>query len=122
MVIRESDWLEPDTTAPLTIPDSILPNRVARILGQLRALIRHESTNRKSGEALNVRDTVSLLAYSPRLLRSVPEFSGGVPIIVQYPLQLPVPVYMDCMEKGDEMTVSWLVRKSSLSTSSLYLH
>jgi hypothetical protein len=109
VVIRESTWLEPDTNAPLTLPDSIMPQRQARIPGQLRAFIRHETVYREPGKVLNDHDTVSLLAYSQRLRRSIPEFSGGVPIIVQYPLQLIPLAYMDCMEKSEAMTISWTV-------------
>lgn len=119
VVIRESLWLKPDTAAPLILPDGIMPNRQASIPGQLKALIRHEKTPRESGEVLNSRDTVSLIGYSPRLRRSIPEFSGGVPIIVQYPLELTPPAYMDCMEKSDEMTVSWTVRIPRVRLSAL---
>lgn len=109
VVIRSSTWLEPDTTTPIILPDSIMPNERAEIPSQLRALIRHEVKHRDSGERLNERDTVSLLAYSERLHRAIPEFSGGVHIIIQYPLQLACKSYVDCMEKGDEMTMSWTV-------------
>jgi len=118
VVIRESSWLEPDTTAPLTLPDSIMPSCRASIPGQLRAFIRHERTDRESGIPLYARDTVSLLSYSERLRRSVPEFSGSVPIIIQYPLELIAPAHMDAMEKGDEMTVSWMVTYSHFSVDS----
>lgn len=109
VVIRNSRWLEPETTAPLNIPNSILPGHQAKIPGQLRALIRHEQTQRKSGQQLLDNDTVMLLAYSERLRRAVPEFSGAVPISIQYPLQLMSPAYMNCMTKADEMEISWIV-------------
>jgi hypothetical protein len=121
VVIRSSAWLEPDTTAPLILPDSISPNGRVAIPGRLQALIRHERTSRESGEILNERDTVSLLGYSERLHRSIPEFSGNIPIVVQYPLQLARPVYMDCMEKCDEMTISWMVISLPVQLSVVYL-
>lgn len=122
MVIRESPWLQPDTTAPLSFPDSIKPNQPARISGQLRALICHETVPREQGVVLRGTDTVSLLGYSERLHRSIPEFSGGVPIVVQYPLQLTVPAYMDCMTKSDEMMVSWMVCGLHTFFIIIYLH
>lgn len=109
VVIRESQWLKPDTSAPLSIPNSIPSSHQATIPGQLRAFIRHEQSERKSGEQLLGNDTVTLLAYSERLERAVPEFSGAVPIIIQYPLQFPYPAYINCMTKADEMTMSWIV-------------
>jgi hypothetical protein len=109
VVIRDSLWLEPDATAPLIVPNSIPPNHQATIPGQLKALIRHERHARKSGEQLNGNDTITLLAYSERLKRAVPEFSGAYPIVIQYPLQLPWPAYINCMTKADEMTMSWNV-------------
>lgn len=109
VVIRASQWLVPDISAPLILPDSIPPGGQVRVPGELWAFIRHEWVRRNSGQALYAKDTVSLQAYSERLNRTVPEFSGGVDIIVQYPLQLSKPTYMDCMTKADEMTIAWLV-------------
>jgi hypothetical protein len=74
VVIRSSAWLEPDTTAPLILPDSISPNGRVAIPGRLQALIRHERTSRESGEILN--------GFSERLHRSIPEFLGNIPIVV----------------------------------------
>jgi hypothetical protein len=110
VVIRESRWLEPDTSDPLILPDSILPGHQAVIPGTLRALIRHETVPRGSGKALVDDEVVSLLGYSERLRRSIPEFSGGSSIVIQYPLQLSLPSYIDCMTKVEEMTISWTVR------------
>lgn len=117
IVIKASAWLAPDISAPLILPDSIPSGGRFRVPGKLRAFIRHESAPRPSGQALHANDTVSLQAYSERLNRVVPEFSGGVPIIVQYPLQMSAPQYMDCMTKGDEMTVAWLVTYSKIHIS-----
>jgi hypothetical protein len=71
VVIRDCPWLAPDTSAPLALPDSILPNRRAKVPGQLRALVRYKTTHREPG-------VVSLLAYSQRLYRSIPEFNVAV--------------------------------------------
>lgn len=109
IVIRSSTCLEPETSGPLNLPDSIVPGGRVVVPGQLRALIRPEKNHRADGEELLLEDNVSLLAYSERLVRSIPEFSGGVPIIVQYPLQVPRPVYMNCLQKGDEMAIKWMV-------------
>lgn len=109
VVIRKSEWLEPETIAPLTIPDSIPIGEEVTVPGRLRAFIRHEQSPRVSGERLNAKDVVKLLAYSERLKREVPEFSGAVPIVVQYPLHLPYPAYINCMTKAQGMRMSWIV-------------
>jgi hypothetical protein len=109
VVIKESQWLKPETSTPLDIPNSIPPTHKATIPGQLRAFIRHEQSGREHGTQLLMNDTVILLAYSERLERKVPEFSGAVPIVVQYPLQFPYPAYLNCMTKADKMTMSWMV-------------
>jgi hypothetical protein len=109
VVVRESQWLKPETSTPLDIPNSIPPNHQVTIPGQLRAFIRHEQKRRKHGTQLLGKDTVTLLAYSERLKREVPEFNGGVPIIIQYPLQFSYPAYINCMTKADKMKMSWIV-------------
>lgn len=121
VVIKASQWLAPDVSTPLLLPDSIPPGGQVRVPGELWAFIRHERVRRNSGQALYASDTVSLQAYSARLNRIVPEFSGGVPIIVQYPLQLSKPTYMDCMTKADEMTIAWLVIYPFTRTSYIVL-
>src|ERR1700753_509207 len=110
VVVRETPWLRPDVSAPLTIPDSIQPGRLARVPGQLKAFIIHETSPRTPGVRLYEKETVSLLGYSERLNRAVPEFAGGVNIVIQCPLQLSAPAYMDCMTKVEQMSISWMVR------------
>jgi len=123
VVIRNSQWLEPETSAPLNMPNSIPPNHKAIIPGQIRALIRHEKSQRKSGQQLLESDTVILLAYSERLQRAVSEFSGGVQVKIQYPVQLTSPAYMNCMTKEDQMEISWIVSFVCLSlVSSILVH
>ena len=111
IVINNSIWLEPDWLNPLIVLDSIEPNTSAMVPGQLKAFIRHETNNRISGARLCAKDAISLLAYSERLRRRVPEFSTTLPIVIQYPLRLPAPAYLDCITNADEMSISWKVRK-----------
>jgi len=118
VIIRESPWLDPDTTNPLVIPDSILSGQTARIPGELRAFIRHETSSRGPGEKLECEHTVSLLAYSSRLHRSIPEFWGGVSITIQYPIVLPPPSCMDCMTKDNEMRITWTVSIAAVKSES----
>lgn len=109
IVIRQSQWLQPETTTPIVLPNSIPIGQEIMVPGQLKALVRHEQSPRGSGQQLLANDTIRLLAYSERLKRAVPEFSGGVPIVIQYPLKLASPAFVDCMTKADEMTMSWIV-------------
>jgi hypothetical protein len=109
VVIRDSSWLTPDISHTLILPDAILPGGQVTIPGQLRAQICHETTPRESGSPLSELDTVSLLCYSERLRRAVPELSGGYEFKVEYPLRLGRPTCMDCMTRNDEMAVYWTV-------------
>lgn len=88
-----------------------MPNRQGRVSGELRALIRHEKKRRGPGITFQNKEIVSLLAYSPRLCRAIPEFTWRSRIVVQYPVQLIPPTYMDCMEKGNEMITTWTVQE-----------
>jgi hypothetical protein len=109
VLIRASPWLQPDTSTPLTIPDSIRPNQEVLIPGQLRAFIRHEWRDRLPGQALLDTETVSLIGYSERLCRLIPEFSGGVKIDIRYPIEMTAPIYHNCITKAHKRTASYSV-------------
>ena len=109
VVIRGTQFLAADTSAPLVMPGSIPPNTSVGVPGELKAFIRQEGTARNPGQVLRVEDTVSLIGYSERLCREIPEFSNGTKLIIQYPVQLASPAHLDCMTKAEEMTISWMV-------------
>lgn len=108
LVIQGTPWLAPDTSVPLII-NSIPPYTTVQIRGTLKAFIRHEGCARDPGTQLYAKDVVKLLAYSERLRRAVPDFCDGANILIQYPVRLLPPNFLDCMTKADKMTASWVV-------------
>ena len=101
------------------LPDGIPPNQEVRIPGILKALILHETKPQAPGNSLCADETVSLLAYSKRLSRAIPEFSGRHHIKIQYPLKLGPPRYLDCVTKDDQARVSWTVSHTLICHSNL---
>jgi hypothetical protein len=109
VLVRGTKWLEP-VPEPLELPVGIPPGHSVQVPGILKALVRNEVAPRDSGTLLRAQDMVSLRAYSMRLQRDVPEFSGSVPVVYQYPLLMTTPKYLDCVAKGDTVRFSWTVR------------
>ncbi|KAK4176545.1 hypothetical protein QBC36DRAFT_301015 [Triangularia setosa] len=112
ILVRGTKWLEP-ILEPLEIPAEIPPGHSVKVPGVLKAWIKNETVDRSSGTLLHAQDTVSLRAYSQRLQRDVPEFSGGVGIVCQYPLLMTTPKYLDSVAKGDIVTFSWTIQNIS---------
>ncbi|KAK0669848.1 hypothetical protein QBC41DRAFT_346031 [Cercophora samala] len=112
ILVRGTKWLEP-ILEPLDIPAEIPPGHSVKVPGVLKAWIKNETVDRGSGTLLRAQDTVSLRAYSQRLQRDVPEFSGGVAIVCQYPLLMTTPKYLDSVAKGDIVTFSWTIQNIS---------
>ncbi|KAK0744771.1 hypothetical protein B0T21DRAFT_92973 [Apiosordaria backusii] len=112
ILVRGTKWLEP-ILEPLEIPPEIPPGQSVKVPGVLKAWIKNETVDRSSGTLLRAQDTVSLRAYSQRLQRDVPEFSGGVGIVCQYPLLMTTPKYLDSVAKGDIVTFSWTIQNIS---------
>ncbi|KAK4165576.1 hypothetical protein QBC43DRAFT_315491 [Cladorrhinum sp. PSN259] len=112
VLIRGTKWLEP-VPEPLELPVAILPGHSVQVPGKLRAFIKNETSPREPGTLLQAKDTVSLRAYSMRLQRDVPEFSGRIDITCQYPLLMTTPKYLDCVAKGDIVRFSWTIQNIS---------
>ena len=106
---------------PLLVPGGIPPGHSVEVPGVLKALIRNETKPRQLGTLLNAPDTVSLRAFSPRLQRDVPEFTGQLvlPVVYKYPLLMTTPKSLDCVSKGDTVTFSWTVQNISTKAHGL---
>ncbi|KAM7206582.1 hypothetical protein V8F20_002708 [Naviculisporaceae sp. PSN 640] len=111
--IRPTPWLEPDMTQLVELPLDIPPGATMRVPGCIRALVRKESSQRRAGKLFRAEDTVSLVAFSKRLKRRVPEFSGSKQVVYQYPVSMSRPKFLDAVTIGDRVKFSWTVRNIS---------
>jgi hypothetical protein len=114
VLIHGTHWLSPIASEPIYLPTDIPPGTTVDVPGVLRAFIMQERAPRQPGQLLYASDNVQLIATATKLNRTLPDFSGGTKITVRYPLELDAPKYLDCVEKGDEVTFSWVVRIISL--------
>lgn len=114
--IGATPWLEPDLTQLLELPRGIPPGAAVAVPGVLRALIRNEHDQRPAGAFFHAEDTVSLVAYSQRLRRRVPEFRGSQPVVYQYPLIMSTPKFLDAVAIGDRVKFSWMVRHTLITS------
>ena len=115
VLIHGTHWLEPVDSEPVFLPHDIKPGQIVQVPGVLRAFISHERSSRGSGQMLHATDEVQLIATATRIGRTLEDFSGKTQIVVRYPLELDAPKYLDCVEKGNEVTFSWVVSWMPLS-------
>jgi hypothetical protein len=73
-----------------------------------------ERAPRQPGQLLYASDNIQLIATATKLNRTLPDFSGSTKITIRYLLELDAPRYLDCVEKGDKVIFSWVVRIISL--------
>jgi hypothetical protein len=111
ILIHGTHWLDPIISEPVRVPKDIKPGQTVLVPGTLKALICHERSTRGPGQLLHATDEVQLIATATRLGRTLPDFSGKTQIVIRYPLELDAPKYLDCVEKGDEVTFSWTVSR-----------
>jgi hypothetical protein len=110
VLIHGTHWLDPIASEPIFLPRDIPPGATVEVPGVLRAFILQERAPRKPGQLLYASDGIQLIATATQLQRTLPDFSGSTQITIRYPLELGAPRYLDCVEKGDEVTFSWVVR------------
>jgi hypothetical protein len=109
VLIHGTHWLDPIATEPVFLPKSISVGETVDAPGVLRAFIMQERSPRNAGYTFSELDKVQLIATAMRLDRTLPDFSGGTQIAIQYPLELDAPTYLDCVAQGDQVTFSWTV-------------
>jgi hypothetical protein len=120
ILIQGTQWLEPVESAPVIVPFSILPGDTVEVPGTTRAFIRNETSPRAPGVPLRIQDQVTLIAtFFKRLVRSIPGFSGSQFYNIGYPLELTPPKCLDCVQKGDRVRFSWVLRNVSRKTYGL---
>jgi hypothetical protein len=111
VMVRETEWLQPDSQEVLHIPPDVQPGQTVTLPGSLRASIKNESEPRKPGN-LYVKHEIGLMAYFERTSTPIPEFYGGQPIIYSYPLAIEDLFYSGCITEGQVARFSWTVRLS----------
>jgi hypothetical protein len=121
VLIHGTHWLEPIISEPVYLPKSIPVGATVDVPGVLRAFIMQERSPRAPGQLLLSSDEIQLIATAVRMTRTLPEFSGSTKILIQYPLQLDPPRYLDCIAQGDQVTFSWTVSAENKSGSGIYL-
>jgi hypothetical protein len=109
ILIQGTQWLDPIVSEPVFLPKDIRPGQTVTVPGRLRAFILQERSQRRPGQLLHATDEVELTATATRLDRAIPDFCGSTKITIRYPLELDAPKFLDCVEKGDEVTFSWIV-------------
>jgi hypothetical protein len=109
VLIHGTHWLDPIVTEPVVLPKSIPVGETVDVPGVLRAFIMQERSPRNAGQAFSESDEIQLIATAMVLDRTLPDFSGGTKIAIQYPLELDAPKYLDCVAQGDQVTFSWTV-------------
>ena len=109
VLVHGTHWLEPIINEPVYLPTSIPVGATVDVPGVLRAFIMQERSPRAPGQLLLSSDEIQLIATAVRMNRTLPEFSGSTKILIQYPLQLDPPRYLDCVAQGDQVTFSWTV-------------
>lgn len=114
VLIQGTKFLEPITSEPLELPRSIQPGQEVEVPGVLRAYIRNEWAEKPLGLMLKATEFVTLVAYfNERLNRPLPKFCGPADILIQYPLVLDPPTYLDCVAKGDTVRFRWVLHNNS---------
>ncbi|KAH7356021.1 hypothetical protein BKA66DRAFT_256362 [Pyrenochaeta sp. MPI-SDFR-AT-0127] len=114
VLIQGTKFLEPITTEPIELPRSIQPGQEVEVPGVLRAYIRNEWAEKPLGLMLKATEFVTLVAYfNERLNRPLPKFCGQADILIQYPLVLDPPTYLDCVAKGDKVRFKWVLHNNS---------
>jgi hypothetical protein len=121
VLIHGTHWLDPIVSEPVYLPKSIPVGATVDVPGVLRAFIMQERSPRAPWQLLRSSDEIQLIATAVRMNRSLPEFSGSTKIVIEYPLQLDPPRYLDCMAQGDQVTFSWTVSVGSTSVFAFHL-
>lgn len=114
VLIQGTKFLEPIISEPIELPRSIQPGQEVEVPGILRAYIRNEWADKPLGLMLKATEFVTLVAYfDQRLNRPLPSFCGQADILIQYPLVLDPPTYLDCVAKGDKVRFKWVLHNNS---------
>ena len=121
VLVHRTHWLEPIINEPVYLPTSIPVGATVDVPGVLRAFIMQERSPRAPGQLLLSSDEIQLIATAVRMNRTLPEFSGSTKILIQYPLQLDPPRYLDCVAQGDQVTFSWTVSAENTLGFGIYL-
>ena len=121
VLVHGTHWLEPIINEPVYLPTSIPVGATVDVPGVLRAFIMQERSPRAPGQLLLSSDEIQLIATAVRMNRTLPEFSGSTKILIQYPLQLDPPRYLDCIAQGDQVTFSWTVSVGKYIRFVIYL-
>lgn len=112
-VLEDNVWLQPVDS--LELPRHIQVGECVQVPGEIKALIRSETHQRKPGQRLYIpRYQVRLVAvFDERLNRSLPEFhpitSEGKSIDIRYPIELYPPNELECVPKGEVIRFDWTV-------------
>lgn len=112
VLIHGSMWLDP-IQDPVYIPSGIQPGETVEVPGVLRAFIQQERSRRQMGVTFSATDDLKLIGVMPGINRVLPEFCGATTIKIGYPLELEAPRYLNSVERGSNVTFSWVLRNVS---------
>lgn len=109
VLIRSTAWFDPLIDEPAYLPNSIFPGETVSIRGEVRAFIRQEGQVRPPGVIFQAVDQLDLVAIMPGINRALPEFFQPVAVSIGYPLELEAPSYLSSVQRGNDVTFSWMV-------------
>lgn len=113
VLIRSTAWFDPLIDEPAYLPNSIFPGETVSIRGEVRAFIRQEGQVRPPGVIFQAVDQLDLVAIMPGINRALPEFFQPVAVSIGYPLELEAPSYLSSVQRGNDVTFSWMLRNIS---------
>jgi hypothetical protein len=108
VLIHGGMWLDP-IQEPVYLPLGIQPGETVEVPGVLRAFIQQERSQRPMGVKFSATDEIKLIGVMPGINRVLPDFCGSTSIKIAYPLELEAPRYLNSVERGNNVTFSWVV-------------
>jgi len=108
VLIHGSMWLDP-IPEPVYLPVGIQPGETVEVPGVLRAFIQQERAPRQMGVKFSATDEMKLIGVMPGIDRVLPDFCGATTINISYPLELEAPRFLNSVERGSNVTFSWMV-------------
>ncbi|CUS12727.1 unnamed protein product [Tuber aestivum] len=112
VLIHGSMWLDP-IPEPVYLPVGIQPGETVEVPGVLRAFIQQERAPRRMGVKFSATDEMKLIGVMPGIDRVLPDFCGSTTINISYPLELEAPRFLNSVERGSNVTFSWMLKNVS---------
>jgi hypothetical protein len=108
--ILPSAWVDLNLEHEGVYIKSIMGFSVVKVNGIIIGLMKPEGSGPRSPQGLHVNEEIRLISTMPLLNRRLSSCQAKCPFIVQHPLQLIDPVYVEAVALGECFTIQWTVR------------